>query len=68
MAAEIQLTWVYIVLEKLTLMNPVCGLKWCPLKLTQNPKLESSWLNSNKPWILAENKVLIKPKQVLGYS
>jgi len=40
-----------------------------PLRKTnQKPLLVSLNLNPNKPWILAENKVLIKPKQALGCS
>jgi hypothetical protein len=32
-----------------------------PLLVSPNP-------NPNKPWILAKNKVSIKPKQTLSYS
>jgi len=36
-------------------------------KLTQNLKLKSPQPYPNKPWILVEDKVLIKPKQALGW-
>jgi hypothetical protein len=35
-------------------------------KLIQNLKLASPKLDPNKPWIPAENKILIKFKQALG--
>jgi CMP-N-acetylneuraminic acid synthetase len=54
--------------EKLTLMN-------LPLwtELTHLQKLTKTFTSKSKPylnkhWILVENKILIKSKQVLGYS
>jgi hypothetical protein len=37
-------------------------------KTNQKPLIVSPNPNPNKLWILAENKVLIKLKQALGYS
>jgi hypothetical protein len=52
-------------------INPNGPLMWTYMRSTQNWSKTLNWksplLNPNKPWILTENKVLIKPKQALGY-
>jgi hypothetical protein len=38
------------------------------IKTDSKPLLVNPNPNQNKPWILAENKIFIKPKQALGCS
>jgi hypothetical protein len=38
------------------------------IRIDPKPLLVNQNLDPNKPWILAKNKVLIKPKQALSYN
>ena len=46
----------------------MCELNWFTYKINSKPILVSPNLDPNMSWILAENKLLTKPKQALGYS
>jgi hypothetical protein len=43
-------------------------MNWPIYETNPKPILVSLNPNPYKPWILAKNKVLIRPKQVLGHS